>query len=82
MMMFMRSLPEIVSNAKLSGAICDRDDVARHDGRAGIAAVREIGQEQHDRLLRMETEQPRLKRQRVQERARGVRNEKVSVGSM
>jgi hypothetical protein len=50
--------------------------VVRHDARAGVPGVLEVGEQQRDAVGGIELEQAALKRQRVQEGARGVRHEK------
>ena len=66
MIMFIRSLAEIVSNATLSGAICVVTADRRNDGRACVAGILEVDEENRNRVVRSEAEQPALELQRVQ----------------
>ena len=56
----MRSLPAIVSNAKLSGAIWTAIEVARHGAGGRVPRVGEIGEQQGDALAGVVVEQPAL----------------------
>jgi hypothetical protein len=69
----------IVARDRLEGE-AERRDLRQHrvvgdDGRAGIAVVGKIGEQDGDRSARTKIEQPLLEPERVQEGAGGVRDE-------
>ena len=53
----------------------DGDDVAGHHRRAGVARIRDVGEQQNDRIARVKVEELPLKGERVEKRARGMRHQ-------
>ena len=77
MMMFIRSLPAMVSNAKFSGAICTVSMSRGHRGGRRITGILEI-EHQDGHLLRwLEAKQLLVEIKGVEEGARGMRHQVV-----